>query len=106
MNAVINGKTYYVPAKSLVRARNNNLAQRRISMPCPRCIGGNMFRDHDDEYVCVQCGFSHYPERISKTKPACNKESDGLAPQSLIDSINVSPEHNQVLPVNFNWKRK
>lgn len=92
MNTGINGQTYYVPTKSLVRARTNNLAQSRLRMPCPRCIGGNMFRDHDDEYVCIQCGFSHYPERASKTKPTINNESAEPAPPQYIDSINVSPK--------------
>jgi ribosomal protein S27AE len=92
VNAGINGQTYYVPAKSLVRARTNNLTQRRLRMPCPRCIGGNMFRDHDGEYICIQCGFSHYSERTSKTKPIINNEVGELMPQPSIDTINVSPK--------------
>jgi hypothetical protein len=51
-----------------------------------------MFRDHDDEYVCIQCGFSHYHERASKTKPTINNESVEPAPLQFIDSINVSPK--------------
>ncbi len=24
---------------------------------CPRCIKGKMYKEADDEYVCLQCGF-------------------------------------------------
>jgi ribosomal protein S27AE len=37
---------------------SNPYSARRLRMPCPRCIGGNMFLDHDGEYICIQCGNS------------------------------------------------
>ena len=43
----------------------NNRTQSRQRMPCPRCIGGNMFRDHD-EFICIQCGYNYYPDEIKK----------------------------------------
>ena len=92
MNAGTNVQTYFGTAKSSGMTATEILAQHRLRIPCPRCIGGSVFHDRDDEYVCIQCGFSHYPERISRTKPTINNESGELAPQQLIDSINDSPK--------------
>lgn len=36
--------------------------------PCPRCIGGNMYRDTNGENVCIQCGYSYFPGRQQSVK--------------------------------------
>jgi uncharacterized protein (DUF983 family) len=30
---------------------------RGISGVCPRCKKGNIYREDNDEYVCLQCGY-------------------------------------------------
>jgi ribosomal protein S27AE len=101
MNAGINGQTYFETAKSSGTTATESLAQHRLRIPCPRCIGGSMFHDRDDEYVCIQCGFSHYPERIGKTKPAANNGSNELTPLLVVESTNISRNHSSGTPVNF-----
>lgn len=32
--------------------------------PCPRCTGGNMYSEHNGEYICLQCGYCSYPGAI------------------------------------------
>ena len=39
--------------------------KRRSWTPCPRCIGGNMYKDYNGEHVCIQCGFSISPNKIT-----------------------------------------
>jgi len=41
---------------------------RRSWMPCPRCIGGNMYSDNNGEHVCIQCSYSYFPERKQSVK--------------------------------------
>ena len=45
----------------------NHLNQHRIWIRCPRCIGGNMHREDNGEYVCIECGCSYYPDKGSQT---------------------------------------
>ena len=40
----------------------------RSWMPCPRCIGGNMYQDTNGEHVCIQCGYSYFPGRHQAVK--------------------------------------
>jgi ribosomal protein S27AE len=94
MNSGINGHTYFRAAKSIGTTATATLAQPRLRIPCPRCIGGSMFHDRDDEYVCIQCGFSHYPERFSKTKPNANNGSNEFAPPLTSDSTNITRNQN------------
>jgi uncharacterized protein (DUF983 family) len=42
--------------------------EHRSWMPCPRCIGGNMYRDNNGEEVCIQCGYSYFPGRHQSVK--------------------------------------
>jgi uncharacterized protein (DUF983 family) len=42
--------------------------ERRTWIPCPRCIGGNMYRDSNNELVCIQCGCSYRPDQHQSAK--------------------------------------
>jgi uncharacterized protein (DUF983 family) len=33
---------------------------------CPRCIGGNMYQESRHEYVCMQCGYHFYQNKLVK----------------------------------------
>jgi uncharacterized protein (DUF983 family) len=63
-----NEQTYSKAANACITGVTNNLKQRRIWTRCPRCIGGNMYQEHKGEYVCIQCGCSYYPDRVTKTQ--------------------------------------
>ena len=65
MDAAINMLAIGINRSSL-KPNIDNLARHRSRIPCPRCIGGNMFRDCEDEYVCIQCGHSYYPNTVNK----------------------------------------
>jgi ribosomal protein L37AE/L43A len=67
MTIEVNERTYYRTAETLVKAAANHSEKRREWITCPRCIGGNMYRDNNGEYVCIQCGCSYYPGRVTKT---------------------------------------
>ncbi len=41
--------------------------KRRMWSPCPRCVSGNMYLEHDGEYVCLQCGYRYNPDTLAKT---------------------------------------
>jgi uncharacterized protein (DUF983 family) len=51
-----------------VRPSIFHMRERRNWIPCPRCIGGNMYRDTNDELVCIQCGCSYHPEQHQTAK--------------------------------------
>ena len=59
---------------SRLKAMSNNFNQRRIWVRCPRCIGGNMYQEHDGEYVCLHCGCSYYPDKATKTLQTAKTE--------------------------------
>jgi len=40
---------------------------KRQLTPCPRCIGGKLVRDYDQEQVCVNCGWYPRPEPLPST---------------------------------------
>ena len=67
MNVEINGQSYYRTAKSYVIEGVSHFNQHRKWIHCPRCIGGTMYREHNGEYVCIQCGCSCYPNTVTKT---------------------------------------
>lgn len=57
-----------------IRAILNKFNRCRVWIPCPRCIGGNMYHEGNGEYVCMQCGCSHYPDKIAQ-----NPNAGGIA---------------------------
>jgi uncharacterized protein (DUF983 family) len=67
MDATINRQTVTINKWSW-KSKTANVTGRQTRIPCPRCIGGNMFRDSEDEYVCIQCGHSYYTNSINNTQ--------------------------------------
>ena len=57
--------------KKLVTSKGDPAVKRGISGACPRCKMGNMYKEMNDEYVCIQCG-----HRVYSTS---NLESDIIA---------------------------
>ena len=63
-------------------------------IPCPRCIGGNMFYDMNlHEYNCVQCGYSRQMD--NKYFRQSILHSNGI-PQANFPSFVTSPNANRL----------
>jgi hypothetical protein len=61
MTTEVKDRTDCRTARTHEKTFAGHFQQRRDWMPCPRCIGGNMYSDHNGEHVCIQCGFSCSP---------------------------------------------
>jgi uncharacterized protein (DUF983 family) len=64
MNAELNGQNYCGDAKSHAIQLARNESQYRKWIRCPKCIGGNMYREFNSEYICLQCGCRYYPDTV------------------------------------------
>jgi NADH pyrophosphatase NudC (nudix superfamily) len=62
MNAEQKGRNYYSEAKSQTIKLARDYSQHRKWINCPKCIGGNMYREFNGDYICLQCGCSYYPD--------------------------------------------
>ena len=40
----------------------NTKVRRGFIGACPRCMNGNMYKEINEEYVCLQCGYRVYPK--------------------------------------------
>ena len=67
MNAERSRQTHYGAARSYVTQLARNFSQHRKWVRCPKCIGGNMYREINGEYTCLQCGCSYYPDTVTGT---------------------------------------
>ena len=74
MSIGISERTDYGTAKTLVKVVTSHFRERRSWIRCPRCIGGTMYKEHNYEYVCLQCGCSYYPDKTTR-KRKVNEES-------------------------------
>jgi uncharacterized protein (DUF983 family) len=63
MTTEVNERTDNRIARIGIGAIVNHFEKRRSWIRCPRCIGGNMYRDYNGEHVCIQCGFNYNPHR-------------------------------------------
>jgi uncharacterized protein (DUF983 family) len=45
---------------------SNRFSKRQIWTHCPRCVGGNMHRELNGKFVCIQCGCSYYPDKVTQ----------------------------------------
>jgi hypothetical protein len=68
MNPQTNIKTNYQNTESSVMPLTHRFNQNRKWIHCPKCIGGNMYRDVTGEYICLQCGCSYYPDLVTGTQ--------------------------------------
>lgn len=64
MTTLVNERTDYRTDETNLKATANRFFKRRVWISCPRCIGGNMYRDTNGEYVCIQCGCSLNPNKV------------------------------------------
>ena len=81
MNAELNRQTHYEAARLYMTQLARNLREHRKWIHCPKCIGGNMFREISGEYTCLQCGYNYYPETVtesSKLDKYCPGEVENL----------------------------
>jgi len=66
MTIEVNRLIYYRTARTYMKTVTNRIKERREWIPCPRCIGGNMYRDTNGDHVCIQCGCSYSPDKFAK----------------------------------------
>ena len=67
MTTETKGQTNIRTAKTYLSTVANRFEKRRSWVPCPRCIGGNMYLENNGEFVCIQCGCSCFPDAVTKT---------------------------------------
>ena len=67
MTTETNERNYFRTAKEYAKTVTNHFNQHRNWIRCPRCIGGNMHHEDSDEFVCMQCGCSYYPDKGTQT---------------------------------------
>jgi hypothetical protein len=58
---------YYKTDKSFIATKVSSSAAHQNWIRCPRCVGGKMYRENKDEYVCLQCGCTTYSAEVAKT---------------------------------------
>ena len=92
MTIEVNGLTYYRTARAYVKAVTNRIKGRREWIPCPRCIGGIVYRETSGEHVCIQCGCSYYPDKLTKPTSA-TKDSLKLELKPYESSVNILQGH-------------
>ena len=61
-------KTFLSDLKASNSHTVNAKVTRGISGICPRCKKGNMYREDNDEYVCLQCGYRVYSIANEKSR--------------------------------------
>ena len=88
MTTEVKRQTHYTTAITKVRATASPFRERRSWIPCPRCIGGNMYRDSNGEHVCIQCGCSCDPDKVMNTSYA-TKEPSKLESKTFQNLLNV-----------------
>ena len=65
MTTEVRERSNFRTARTPVRAVANYFEERRSRIPCPRCNGGNMYRDADGEHVCAKCGCTCDPGKVT-----------------------------------------
>ena len=88
MTTEVKGLINYSTVKTYVRTASNRFEKRRSWIPCPRCIGGNMYVDTTGEFICIQCGCSCFPNAVTKM-PQAAKESPCHDPELFHDISNA-----------------
>ena len=66
MTTVTKGQNNVRTTRTYLNTVINRFEKHRSWVPCPRCIGGNMYMDTNGEFVCIQCGCSCFPDTVTK----------------------------------------
>jgi uncharacterized protein (DUF983 family) len=70
MNAELSTQTQYGNARPSVMQLVRQISRYQKWIRCPKCIGGNMYREINGEYTCLQCGCSCDPATVTETPKA------------------------------------
>jgi uncharacterized protein (DUF983 family) len=70
MNAELSTQTQYGNARPSVMQLVRQISRYQKWIRCPKCIGGNMYREINGEYTCLQCGCSCHPATVTETPKA------------------------------------
>lgn len=66
MTIAVKLQTPYQSYSIFTKKEANQTIEHRKWVSCPRCIGGNMYQESRHEYVCMQCGYHFYQNKLVK----------------------------------------
>ena len=82
MNAGLSTQTQCGNTKPSAMQLVRQISRYQKWIRCPKCIGGNMYRELNGEYTCLQCGCSCDPTAVTGTAKAhenCISKVENLA---------------------------